>query len=79
MLTNLDIAELLASAGDSADEHRRRAYQRAAGAALAWPDEVGDLLEDGIPLSSLPQIGDRLASRITPGASLYRAGWTPAR
>lgn len=64
MLTNLDIAELLASAGDSADEYRRRAYQRAAGAALTWPDEVGDLLEDGIPLSSLPQIGDRLAARI---------------
>ncbi len=64
MLTNLEIAELLAAAGDAADEYRRRAYHRAAGAALTWPDEAATLRDEGTPLSSLPQIGDRLAARI---------------
>lgn len=64
MLSNLDLAELLARRGDEADQYRRKAYHRAAGAALAWPVEVHELLEAGIPLTDLPGLGDRLAGRI---------------
>ena len=63
-LTNKDISELLARRADETDEHRRRAYQRAARAALMWPEEARDLIEQGRSLTELHNVGDRLAGRI---------------
>jgi histidinol phosphatase-like PHP family hydrolase len=63
-LTNADIAELLARRGDETEGHRRRAYQRAASAALTWPEEARDVAEQGRPLTELFAVGDRLAVRI---------------
>src|SRR5437879_3904395 len=42
-LRNRDIAELLAREGETAEGHRRRAFRRAARAALSWPAEAADL------------------------------------
>jgi histidinol phosphatase-like PHP family hydrolase len=64
-LSNSEIAELLARAGEDAQSHRRRAYQRAAGHALTWPEEAGDVLERDGALTALPGIGDSLSRRIS--------------
>lgn len=63
-LSNLEIAELLALAADQASDYRKRAYARAARAALAWPVEAADLVAAGRSPSELRGIGDRLARRI---------------
>ena len=63
-LTNKDISELLARRAEETDEHRRRAYQRAARAALMWPEEAVDLVEQDRSLTELHNVGDRLAGRI---------------
>ena len=66
-LTNLDVAELLARAGDDADTYRRRAYRRAAMASLGWHEEASAVHARGESLSVLHSVGPRLAVRI--------AGW----
>ncbi|MDQ4144846.1 MAG: PHP domain-containing protein [Actinomycetota bacterium] len=63
-LTNKDISELLARRADETDEHRRRAYQRAARAALMWPSEAADLVDLDRSLTELHNVGDKLAGRI---------------
>ena len=63
-LTNKDISELLARRAEETDEHRSRAYRRAARAALMWPEEAADLVAQERSLTELHQIGDRLAGRI---------------
>ena len=63
-LTNKDISELLARRADETDEHRRRAYQRAARAALMWPEEAADLVAQDRPLTELHNVGTKLAGRI---------------
>jgi len=63
-LSNAMLAELLARAGTEADGHRRRAYERAAAAALGWEEEVADLLAQGRDPSELPYIGSGLALRL---------------
>jgi len=63
-LSNAMLAELLARAGAEADGHRRRAYERAAAAALGWEEEVAELLEQGRDPSELPYIGSGLATRL---------------
>ena len=63
-LTNKDISDLLARRADETDEHRRRAYQRAARAALMWPEEAADLVGQDRSLTELHQVGDKLAGRI---------------
>ncbi len=66
-LSNADISELLARAGESAEGHRRKAYQRAAAYALMWAEEASDTLAREDTLTGLPGIGDSLSRRI--------AGW----
>lgn len=63
-LSNLEIAELMARSADEASDYRKRAYARAARAALAWPVEASDLVAEGRSPSELLGIGDRLARRI---------------
>ena len=63
-LTNKDISELLARRAEETDEHRSRAYRRAARAALMWPEEAAELVAQDRPLTELHQVGDRLAGRI---------------
>ena len=63
-LTNKDISELLARRAEETDEHRSRAYRRAARAALMWPEEAADLVAQDRSLTELHQVGDRLAGRI---------------
>lgn len=64
MLTNTDIAELFAREADGAEGHRKKALQRAAGAALVWPEEASDLVGERRPPTELEGVGPRLAERI---------------
>src|SRR5688572_16609601 len=66
MLTNSDISELLARRSDEtqSEAHRSRAYRRAARAALTWPEEAADLIDQDRSLTELYGVGDRLAGRI---------------
>ncbi len=63
-LSNRQISELLARRADETEDQRRRAYLRAARAALMWPEEAADLVERDEPLTELYGIGVRLAGRI---------------
>lgn len=63
-LTNRDIAELLARRGDETDGPRQRAYRRSSAAAFVWTREAAELVAEGIPLTELRFVGDRLARRI---------------
>ena len=57
-LTNLDLAELLSVASESAETERRtKALRRAARHALTWEEEASDLLAAGRPPTELPSIG----------------------
>jgi histidinol phosphatase-like PHP family hydrolase len=65
MLTNREIGELLARRAEEIDdEHRSRAYRRAARASLIWPAEATEVLESGGSLRDLHAVGSRLAGRI---------------
>lgn len=68
MLTNGQISELLAWAGEGNDgdlaPNARRAYLRAARAALTWPVAAHKLWERGEPLTVLRSVGPYLAHQI---------------
>ncbi len=57
MLTNAELAELLALEAEKHQEHRQRALRRASRAACMWPEEASALLEEGRSLRELPKIG----------------------
>lgn len=63
-LTNADISELLALRAEETEDFRRKAYLKAARAALTWPEEAADVLEEDRPLTELYGVGDKLAGRI---------------
>jgi putative hydrolase len=63
-LGNGVIAELLARAAEGEEGHRARALRRAARAALLWPQEAGDLLAAGRPLTELRGVGPWVADRL---------------
>jgi putative hydrolase len=63
-LTNAKLSELLAAAGAEADGHRRKAYERAAAAALGWDEEASEILASGRSLTELPAIGAGLAAHL---------------
>ena len=72
-LTNSQIAELLAIAGDDAKPPLNRAYRRASQKALLWEEEVTCLHQEGRSLTELPGVGpylpyDQIAS---PDAGRY--------
>ena len=61
-LPNRQIAELLATAADEQEGHRRRALQRASrAAAFYWPEEASSLFASGRSLTELPSVGPWLA------------------
>lgn len=63
-MTNRQYAELLATAGETAEGHYRRALRKAARKALAWPVAVETLRDQGRPLTELEGIGPVLARRL---------------
>ena len=57
-LSNGELAELLAGAGEGEETpHRQRALRRASRAALQWPEEAAALAAEGRSLTELPAIG----------------------
>ena len=60
ILTNSQIAELLAIAAEDAPAPLDRAYRRASRKALLWPVEVSTLLHEGRSLTELPGVGPYL-------------------
>lgn len=66
-MDNAQISEWLAR-GAEAEERgslRSRALRRAARAALTWPIEVTELLDAGVPLTTLDRVGPYVAGVIT--------------
>lgn len=58
MLRNRDLAELLSREAKSHSEHRRRALERAARAALwRWTEEAADIDSQGRSLTELALVG----------------------
>ncbi|HWL65587.1 MAG TPA: PHP domain-containing protein [Actinomycetota bacterium] len=64
MLTNAQLAELLARAAEENEGHRQRALRSASRAAYHWPEEVADIVERGDSLRDLPKIGGWLSGII---------------
>ena len=60
VLTNSQIAELLAIAAEDAPAPLDRAYRRASRKALLWPVEVSTLVHEGRSLTELPGVGPYL-------------------
>jgi DNA polymerase (family 10) len=65
VLTNADLAELLARSSEQEEGHRQRALRRAARAALTWPEEAIDVVEEDRSLTEFPGVGPWLARTIT--------------
>jgi putative hydrolase len=63
-LTNGDLGELLFGAAREETDHRRRALTRASRAARFWPEEAGELVASGRPLTELRAVGPWVAGRI---------------
>ena len=59
-LTNSQIAELLAIAGEDAKPPLNRAYRRASRKALLWEEEAACLHQEGRALTDLPGVGPYL-------------------
>ena len=57
MLTNRDLAELLALEADQNEGHRQRALRKASRAAFMWPIEATEHIAEGRSLRDLPRIG----------------------
>ena len=65
MLTNADLAELLARSSETEEGHRQRALRRAARAALTWAEEAIALTDGDRSLTEFPGVGRWLAHTIT--------------
>jgi hypothetical protein len=95
VLSNTDIAELLAQQSELETGIRSRAFRRAARNAFLWPEEVLDLITQNRSLSELRGIGPFIETQIRqwiekprraktvpavrPGFSLARRGTTRSR
>ena len=64
MLSNTDIAELLAREAESASGILSRAFRRAARSAFLWPEEVADVLAQNRSLTELRAIGPFIEKQI---------------
>ena len=64
MLSNSDLAELLAREAEHESGILSRAYRRAARSAFLWPEQVVDLIEQRRPLTELRSIGPFMTKRI---------------
>jgi putative hydrolase len=65
-MNNAQVSEWLARGAEAAEHGslRSRALRRAARAALTWPSEVTELIDAGIPLTSLDRVGPYVAGVI---------------
>ena len=61
LLTNSDIAELLATASESAKQPLQKALRRASRKAFLWPEEAVHIVQEGRSLEELPSIGPSLS------------------
>ena len=64
MLSNTDIAELLAQQAERETGILSRAFRRAARSAFLWPGEVSDLIEQNRTLAELRGVGPFIEKRI---------------
>jgi putative hydrolase len=60
LLTNSDIAELLAIAADSAKQPLQKALRRASRKAFLWPEEAAQMVHEGRSLEELAGVGPSL-------------------
>jgi histidinol phosphatase-like PHP family hydrolase len=63
-LTNSQLSELLANAGEDAKPPLSKAYRRASRKALLWPEEASSLYQAGRSLTELPGVGPYLEKAI---------------
>ena len=66
MLTNVQLAELLARQAEKESGVLVRAFRRAARCALFWPESAAALVKQNRPLTELTAIGPFIAKRIQP-------------
>jgi len=64
VLTNSELAELLAREAEAQSGILSRAYRRAARSAFLWPEQVGELIRQNRPLTELRAIGPFITKRI---------------
>lgn len=65
VLTNAQLAELLAVAATTEKDQKQRALRRAARIALAWPEEAADLIAQGRSLTELRAVGPWVAKHLS--------------
>ena len=65
MLSNADIAELLAQQAEQESGILARAFRRAARSAFLWPEEIGELIAQNRPLTELRAVGPFIERQIT--------------
>lgn len=64
MVTNSELAELLAREAERESGILSRAYRRAARSAFLWPEQVADLIAQNRPLTELRSVGPFITKRI---------------
>jgi histidinol phosphatase-like PHP family hydrolase len=64
VISNVDIAELLAQQAERETGVLSRAFRRAARSGFLWPEEVSDLVANGTPLTELRSIGPFISRQI---------------
>ncbi|MFL6584383.1 MAG: PHP domain-containing protein [Chthoniobacterales bacterium] len=64
MLSNSQLAELLAREAESAEGIRQRALRRAARSAWLWPEHAANLLSEGRDLTELHGVGPFIAGQL---------------
>ena len=80
MLSNTNIAELLAQQAERETGILSRAFRRAARSAFLWPEEVSDLIEQNRTLTELRSVGPFIEKQIRNWMEkpLHRAKTVPA-
>jgi len=64
VLSNTDVAELLAQQAETETGIRVRAFRRAARNAFLWPEEVSDLIAQNQSLTELRSVGPFMEKQI---------------
>ncbi len=64
VISNGDLADLLATRAESETGFRQKAFKRAARAAFLWPEEASDLLASGRSLEELHAVGPFIAEQL---------------
>jgi hypothetical protein len=76
-LTNFQISELLALAGEDAKPPLDMAYRRASRKALIWPEDASALYQAGRSLTKLPGVGPYLEKAIGKWTESSRVVFSP--